>query len=212
MELGVKTLNFSVSEDVRKLILMYSWSGIHTAFAFGMLTPLMVLLQSKTAETASLDDAHMEGNALYSFVYLGIGEVLAGIAFSVFSDKMSNRALLLIQAFLVVLTVSLMELNLYTGKFGTLTNWICFVTGFGDGIYNNYCNKLTISEFSDNAISISVYNMYECLNSFLTFWIQSEIDVYNTESLQRYVLAVGVAGIICTLSPWFHPFGKYRTK
>lgn len=54
--------------------------------------------------------------------------------------------------------------------------------------------------------------MYACLCSFITFWIQSEIDVYNTGSLKRYVFAVGVFGVICTLSPWFHPFGKYRTK
>lgn len=141
-ELVVQTVRFSKSHEVRKLVLIYCWSGTETAFFFGILTPFMVLLQTQTPETADLDDAHSEGNALFAFIYLGIGEVLAGVAIGTFADKLSNRTMLLFQAALVVLIFSMIIHNLNTGQFGTLTYLVCFLCGFGDGIYTSYCNKL----------------------------------------------------------------------
>lgn len=197
------------------------WSGLSMAFFAGVFIPLMTRTMKDSMDiNPDLDtDDKRSVAALFTFILLGVGEILGGIMFvGPIRDKYGNRIAYIVQMILTALAVANV---LYYNNQDTY-NWaaysMCFFWGIQDSGINCLINCMLGFEFDDKTTPFGVFKFVQSLAIFGFSNVSSAVMSSNNsvgdqkKYILIYLLSAGIFGFLSMIAMLFFDFKPEETK
>ena len=103
-------------------------------------------------EEEGISETEASKNGLNALIWVGVGEMIAGFAIGRIIDKAGQRATILTNTVMQIVSTAFTLYIVYNFNFGTISYVACFIWGIQDGGLNTYMTSMFGFEFDDACI------------------------------------------------------------